>query len=68
VTGTRYHSILGYVDDGSLRAGVSGAFALPLGSQDAALVATLAAGNYSVQVSGLGTTTGIAIVEIYEMP
>jgi hypothetical protein len=45
-----------------------GAFALPLGSRDAALVTTLVPGNYSVQVSGVGGTTGMAIVEIYEMP
>lgn len=44
-----------------------GAFAFPAGSRDAALIATLAPGNYSVQVSGAGTTTGIALVEVYEM-
>jgi hypothetical protein len=44
-----------------------GAFALPAGSKDAALVATLAPGNYSVQVSGVGGTTGIVLVEVYEM-
>ena len=37
------------------------------GSRDAALVATLVPGNYSVQVSGVGGTTGIALVEVYEM-
>ena len=44
------------------------AFALPAGSQDAALVATLQPGSYTVQVSGVGGTTGMAIVEIYELP
>ena len=45
-----------------------GAFALPAGSRDAALMATLSPGSYSVQVSGVGGTTGLAIVEIYEVP
>ena len=45
----------------------AGAFALGAGSKDAALVATLAPGNYSVHVSGVGASTGIALVEIYEM-
>lgn len=44
-----------------------GAFTFPAGSRDAALVATLAPGNYSVQASGVGTSTGIALVEVYEM-
>jgi N-acetylneuraminic acid mutarotase len=44
-----------------------GAFALPAGSKDAALIAILAPGNYSVQVSGTGGTTGIALVEVYEL-
>lgn len=45
-----------------------GAFALPAASRDAALLVTLAPGNYSVQVSGVGGTTGVAIVEVYEVP
>ena len=28
----------------------------------------LSPGNYSVEVSGVGGTTGLAIVEIYEVP
>ena len=44
-----------------------GAFALPAGSRDAALVATLTPGNYSVQVAGGGATPGIALVEVYEL-
>jgi N-acyl-D-amino-acid deacylase len=47
--------------------GQVGAFALPTGSKDAALLVTLAAGNYSVQVSGVGGT-GTALVEVYEVP
>ena len=45
-----------------------GAFALPAASRDAALLVTLQPGNYSVQVSGVGGTTGVAIVEVYEVP
>ncbi|MBI4626978.1 MAG: CotH kinase family protein [Verrucomicrobia bacterium] len=45
-----------------------GAFALPTGSRDAALLATLAPGNYTVQVRGEKTTTGVALVEVYEVP
>ncbi|MDP3069084.1 MAG: N-acetylmuramoyl-L-alanine amidase [Opitutaceae bacterium] len=47
----------------------TGAFALPPGSRDAAVVLTLPAGrSYSVQVVGAGTTTGEALVEVYEVP
>ena len=45
-----------------------GAFALPAGSRDAALLATLQPGNYTVQVIGVGNTTGVGIVEVYEVP
>jgi len=41
-----------------------GAFTLPAASADAAMLVTLAPGNYSVQVAG----SGIALVEIYEVP
>ena len=45
-----------------------GAFPLPAGSADASLVMTLAPGPYSVQISGVNGATGIALVEIYEIP
>ena len=46
-----------------------GAFQLPNAtSRDAALLVTLEPGNYTVQVSGVGGTTGTALVEIYEVP
>ncbi len=44
------------------------AFALPANSRDAALVTTLAPGGYTVVVSGVGNTTGVALVEVYELP
>lgn len=45
-----------------------GAFSLPPTSRDAALLVTLDPGTYSAQVSGVGNTTGVALVEIYEVP
>jgi hypothetical protein len=46
-----------------------GAFQLAnAASKDAALLATLQPGNYSVSVSGLGGTSGIALVEVYDVP
>jgi hypothetical protein len=45
-----------------------GAFALPAGSRDAVLIATLAPGAYTAQVSGADRGTGIALVEVYELP
>ncbi len=44
------------------------AFALPTNSKDAALAASLSPGAYSVEVSGVGATTGVALVELYELP
>jgi hypothetical protein len=35
---------------------------------DAAMLLTLAPGNYTAKVSGFGATTGVALLEIYEMP
>ncbi len=45
----------------------AGAFPLPVGSNDSALVVTLSAGSYTAQVSGAGGTTGIALLEVYEV-
>lgn len=45
-----------------------GAFNLPSGSKDAALLVTLAPGTYTVQLSGVGDTTGEALIEAYEVP
>lgn len=44
-----------------------GAFALAPGSADCAVVVTLAPGSYTAQVTGLGNTTGSALVEVYEL-
>lgn len=45
-----------------------GAFALDPASRDAALLLTLTPGNYTAQVSGVGNTNGVALVEVYEVP
>ena len=46
-----------------------GAFALTsTGSRDAALLVNLSPGSYTAQVSGVGGTTGVALVEVYEAP
>jgi hypothetical protein len=44
-----------------------GAFALANGSGDSAIVATLPPGAYTAQVAGTNNSTGIALVEIYEL-
>ena len=36
-------------------------------TQDAAMIVTLQPGQYSVQVSGVGGTTGVALVEVYQL-
>ena len=48
--------------------GTVGAFNLTARSLDAALVVFLAPGTYTAQISGVRATTGVALVEIYELP
>lgn len=45
-----------------------GAFDFVPGAKDAALILSLPAGSYTVQVSGANNGTGEAIVEVYELP
>lgn len=49
----------------SLEGGRAGAFALPEGSRDSAVIVTLSPGAYTAVVSGVADATGIALVEIY---
>lgn len=58
-----------WADLASVRAafGSAGAFALLVGSKDAALVITLEPGGYTAVVSGVGAATGNALVEIYDL-
>ena len=45
----------------------AGAFALPAGSKDAAMIATLPAGAYTALITGKNGATGVALVEIYDL-
>lgn len=45
-----------------------GAFAFAQGSADSAVLATLSAGSYTMQVEGVNGTTGDALAEVYELP
>lgn len=46
----------------------AGAFAFAAGSRDSALIVDLPPGRgYSVQVSGVGNTSGVALVEVYDL-
>jgi uncharacterized protein (DUF1800 family) len=45
----------------------AGAFPLPAGSKDAALLVDLSSGLYSILVRGVGGTQGIALVEVYDL-
>jgi hypothetical protein len=45
-----------------------GAFALPPTSRDAAVLATFAPGAYTARVTGAAGTSGVALVDIYEVP
>jgi hypothetical protein len=45
-----------------------GAFSLPAASNDSALLVTLLPGAYTAQVSSVSGATGIALIEVYEMP
>jgi hypothetical protein len=49
-------------------AGLLGAFELPRGSRDAALLATLPEGAFTIVVSGVGGSTGVALIELYLLP
>ena len=44
-----------------------GAFALTSDSADCAVIVNLPAGAYTVQVSGVNNTTGVALAEVYEV-
>lgn len=45
-----------------------GAFFFPDASPDAAVIINLTPGAYTAQVSGVGGTTGVALIEVYELP
>jgi sugar lactone lactonase YvrE len=45
-----------------------GAFPLVVGSTDAAMYVSVPPGHYTAQLTGVGGTTGIGLVEVYEEP
>lgn len=54
--------------DLSVAAQFVGAFPLGAASADSAMIVTADPGDYTIQVSGVGGTTGEALVEIYVLP
>jgi hypothetical protein len=46
----------------------AGAFALPANSRDAALLVVLEPGAYTAQISGAAGSTGVALLELYDVP
>ena len=46
----------------------AGGFPLASGSRDAALLITLPPGAYTVQLAGFNGTTGVGLIEAYELP
>jgi len=57
-----------HLDDLRAATLATGAFALNEGSTDAALLTTLSPGVYSVHVTSVDGSAGVALVEIYEVP
>lgn len=51
----------------SAAAQAAGAFALPAGSNDTAVIVTLAPGGYTAQLSGVNGSTGVGLIELYEL-
>jgi hypothetical protein len=45
-----------------------GAFGLQATSRDSAMLQLLQPGSYTAQVRGVGDTSGVALVEVYDVP
>lgn len=58
----------GYSHDILTAAAAVAAFSLPAGSADCALIFDAQPGDYTIQISGTATATGVALVEIYVLP
>jgi hypothetical protein len=67
--GVMVYSNSGWGGDAAIAAASAtvGAFALPSTSLDAVMLVTLPPGPYSVLLSGANNTTGIGLVEVYEV-
>jgi hypothetical protein len=48
--------------------GTVGAFSLPDNSKDSVLLVELEPGDYTAQLSGANGSTGIALIEVYDVP
>jgi membrane-associated phospholipid phosphatase len=46
----------------------AGAWALPVGSRDAAVMATLPAGTYTIHATGASGASGVTLLELFEVP
>lgn len=46
----------------------SGAFPLPVGSRDAAVLTLLPPGTYTIHATGPAAMAGVALIEVYEVP
>ena len=46
---------------------VAGSFTLPSGSADCAVLINLVPGNYTMQVTGVNQSSGVALAEVYEV-
>jgi hypothetical protein len=68
--GAKLQTNKGWGGDPTLAAAFAsvGAFSLPSNSLDTAMIVTLPAGGYTVQLSGQNATTGVGLIEIYLMP
>lgn len=58
----------GFKGDLAGAAQIASAFPLLDGSADCAAIVTLTSGNYTLVVSGLGSSVGTALVEVYAIP
>ena len=69
-TGTQIASNAGWGGTPALVAAFAkvGAFALPPASADSAMIVTLPSGLYTVEVAGTNGSTGVALIEVYEIP
>jgi len=69
-TGRIVASNTGWANSAALASVFSRVYAFPLSpdSADCALVATLTPGSYTAQVTGLNATTGVALMELYDVP
>lgn len=67
--GAQINANAGWGGGGTLSAAFAqvGAFALPATSTDTALLVSLPAGGYTVQLSGANNTTGNGLIEVYEV-